>query len=88
MNKQPKKDVIVVFSGRPNSHFFEVGGTAAWVLNPVRARECVYALITRNAHDKRWIPGPEKHLVAVPDRPHQGDHALGLYRRPLSDRIQ
>ena len=61
MNKQPKKDVIVVFSGRPNSHFFEVGGTAAWVLNPVRARECVYALITRNAHDKRWIPGPEKH---------------------------
>ena len=86
MNKQPKKDVIVVFSGRPNSHFFEVGGAAAWVLNPVRARECVYALM-EELHDKRWIPA-RRSIGSRLDRPHQGDHALGLYRRPLSHRIR
>jgi len=54
-------EVVMVFTGRPDSDLFEVGGTRAWVLDPVRARECVYALCTRNAHDNRWVPGPEKH---------------------------
>jgi hypothetical protein len=60
INYQPK-EVVMVFTGNPDSHFFKYGGTLAWTLNPVRARECVYALCTRNAHDERWVPGPQKH---------------------------
>jgi hypothetical protein len=58
------KEVIVLFTARSMEDILNAGGAAAFVLDPLRARECPFALLTRNANDRRWPSGLEEHRAA------------------------
>lgn len=51
-------DAVVVFTAKTVERILNEGGTAAWRLDRVHARECEYAVCTRNVHAD-WSKGPE-----------------------------
>src|SRR5688500_13198667 len=50
MTGTPASDTIVVFTARPLHRILEEGGTQAWKVNPVRARQFTWVVCTRNRH--------------------------------------
>lgn len=68
-NRFRKRAVIIVFTAKTISRLIREGGTSSWVLDPIRAAKCKYAICTRNAEAKpdsenEWGIGPEKHRSA------------------------
>ena len=51
-------DSVVVFTAKTVERILNEGGTAAWRLHRAHARECEYAVCTRNVHAD-WSKGPE-----------------------------
>ena len=45
------KDTIVVFTARSPGRIIEEGGSQAWVLNPIRAKQCKWLVCTQNLHN-------------------------------------
>jgi hypothetical protein len=73
------QEVAVIFTAKSVATLLEEGGTSAWRLDRNHARQCAYAVCTRNAHAD-WVEGPEAHhsaflvgkisdIVAAPNRP-------------------
>jgi hypothetical protein len=62
------QEVVVVFTARRLERILAEGGTSAWRLAPKHARQCKYAICTRNAHGHwdqgDWGNGPEAHHEA------------------------
>ncbi|PPJ01213.1 hypothetical protein C5E51_34420 [Nocardia nova] len=56
-------DTIVVFTARSADRIIREGGSQAWVLNPVRARQCRYLVCTQNQHhpDHEFSDATEPH---------------------------
>jgi HNH endonuclease len=55
--------IIVVFTAQSIEHIINVGGTRSWRLDQENARQCTFAVCTRNAHAD-WVEGPEAHHSA------------------------
>jgi len=55
---------IIVFTYKSVETIIESGGTSSWTLDPVKARQCQYAICTRNAKSKRGRGGDEAHQSA------------------------
>jgi hypothetical protein len=53
-------EVIVVFTAQSVDRILNKGGTSAWKLSRNHARQCAYALCTRNAKAD-WVEGLEDH---------------------------
>ena len=45
------EDTIVVFTARSPERIVREGGSKAWVLNPVRAKQCTWLVCTQNRHN-------------------------------------
>jgi hypothetical protein len=45
-----EKDAIAVFTARSPARIVEEKGSQAWVLNPVRAKQCKWLVCTQNRH--------------------------------------
>jgi hypothetical protein len=45
------EDTVVVFTARSPNRVVREGGSQAWVLNPVRARQCTWLVCTQNRHN-------------------------------------
>jgi hypothetical protein len=45
------EDTIVVFTARSPERIVREGGSQAWVLNPVRAKQCAWLVCTQNRHN-------------------------------------
>ncbi len=45
------RDTIVVFTARSLDRILREGGSQAWVLNPVNARQCRWLVCTQNRHN-------------------------------------
>lgn len=54
---------VVVFTGKGIDRILREGGTSSWRLNRNHARQCAFALCTRNAKIN-WVEGPEPHGAA------------------------
>jgi hypothetical protein len=52
------QETVVVFTAKTIERILNEGGTAAWRLDRVHARQCDYAVCTRNVHAD-WSKGPE-----------------------------
>jgi hypothetical protein len=46
------QDAIVVFTARSPERIIREGGSQAWVLNPVNARQCRWLVCTQNRHNQ------------------------------------
>ena len=57
------EDAIIVFTAKSVERILKEGGTSAWRLDRNHARQCTYAVCTRNAHAD-WTEGPEPHHTA------------------------
>jgi hypothetical protein len=57
------QEAAVVFTAKSVERILKEGGTSAWRLDPKHARQCGYAVCTRNAHAD-WVEGPETHHSA------------------------
>jgi hypothetical protein len=57
------QQVIVVFTAKSVETLLEEGGTSSWRLDRNHARQCAFAVCTRNAYAD-WVEGPEKHHSA------------------------
>jgi hypothetical protein len=57
------REVMMIFTAKSVKEMLRVGGTQSWVLDPVRAKQCEYAVLCRNAHTD-WGDGREPHGVA------------------------
>jgi hypothetical protein len=57
------EEVVMVFTAKSMEHILEEGGTSSWRLDRNHARQCAYAVCTRNAHAD-WVEGPEAHHAA------------------------
>jgi hypothetical protein len=57
------EDTIVVFTARRPDRIVSEGGSQAWVLNPVRAKQCTWLLCTQNRHnpDHEFSDATEPH---------------------------
>jgi hypothetical protein len=57
------EDTIVVFTARSPERIVREGGSQAWVLNPVRAKQCSWLLCTQNRHnpDHEFSDATEPH---------------------------
>jgi hypothetical protein len=53
----------VVFTAKSIERILREGGTSSWRLDRNHARQCTFALCTRNAHAD-WVEGPEAHHSA------------------------
>jgi len=53
----------VVFTAKSIERILAEGGTSSWRLDRNHARQCEYAVCTRNAHAD-WVEGPEAHHAA------------------------
>ena len=58
-----KKEVAVIFTAKSIETILAEGGTSSWRLDRNHARQCPYAVCTRNAHAE-WVEGPEAHHAA------------------------
>lgn len=52
------QEAVVVFTAKTIERILNEGGTSAWRLDRVHARQCDYAVCTRNVHAD-WSRGPE-----------------------------
>lgn len=59
----PSEDTIVVFTARSPERIVREGGSQAWVLNPVRAKQCTWLVCTQNRHnpDHEFSDATEPH---------------------------
>jgi hypothetical protein len=57
------EDTIVVFTARSPARIVREGGSQAWVLNPVRAKQCTWLVCTQNRHnpDHEFSDATEPH---------------------------
>jgi hypothetical protein len=57
------EDTVVVFTARSPERIVAEGGSQAWVLNPVRAKQCTWLLCTQNRHnpDHEFSDATEPH---------------------------
>lgn len=55
--------VLVVFTAKSVERILKEGGTSSWRLDRNNARQCEFAVCTRNAHAD-WVEGPEDHHSA------------------------
>ncbi len=53
----------VVFTAKSIERILREGGTSSWRLDRNHARQCAFAVCTRNAHAD-WVEGPEAHQTA------------------------
>ncbi len=60
---QTPHEATVVFTAKSVERILEEGGTSSWRLDRNHARQCLYAVCTRNAHAD-WVEGPEAHHSA------------------------
>jgi hypothetical protein len=56
-------EAVVVFTAKSAKRIIEEGGTSAWRLDRSHARQCGYAVCTRNTHAD-WAEGTEAHHSA------------------------
>ena len=56
-------EVAIVFTAKSVERILTEGGTSSWRLDRNNARQCSYAVCTRNAHAD-WVEGPEAHHSA------------------------
>ncbi len=56
-------ECAVVFTAKSVERIRREGGTSSWRLDRNRARQCIYAVCTRNAFAD-WVEGPEAHHSA------------------------
>lgn len=56
-------EVVVVFTAKSVERILAEGGTSSWRLDRNHARQCDYAVCTRNAHAD-WVEGNEPHHTA------------------------
>jgi len=57
------QEAIVVFTAKSVERILQEGGTSSWRLDRNHARQCVYAVCTRNANAD-WVEGSEAHHSA------------------------
>ena len=55
--------VVIVFTAKSVERILGEGGTSSWRVDRNHARQCAYAVCTRNAH-ATWTEGPEPHHTA------------------------
>jgi hypothetical protein len=56
-------EAAVVFTAKSIERLLSEGGTSSWRLDRNRARQCAFAVCTRNAYAD-WVEGPEAHHSA------------------------
>jgi hypothetical protein len=58
-----KQDTIVVFTARSPERIVREGGSQGWILNPARAKQCVWLVCTQNRHhpDYEFSDATEPH---------------------------
>jgi hypothetical protein len=58
-----RRDTIVVFTARSMDRILREGGSQAWVLNAVNARQCSWLVCTQNRHnpDQEFSDATEAH---------------------------
>lgn len=56
-------DAVVLFTAKSAERILREGGTSSWRLDRNHARQCVYAVCTRNSHAD-WVEGLEEHHSA------------------------
>ncbi len=56
-------NVIVVFTAKSTQRLLDEGGTSSWRLDRNNARQCEFAVCTRNAHAD-WVEDDEAHHSA------------------------
>jgi hypothetical protein len=56
-------NAAVIFTAKGTQRILREGGTSSWRLNPKNARQCAYAVCTRNAHAS-LVEGSEAHHSA------------------------
>lgn len=63
---ETEKDTIVVLTARSPERIIAEGGSQAWVLNPVRAKQCKWLVCTQNRHhpDHKFSDATEPHGAA------------------------
>ena len=57
------QEIAVVFTAKSVERILAEGGTSSWRLDRNHARQCAYAVCTRNAYAD-WVEGPEAHHSA------------------------
>jgi len=57
------QEVAIIFTAKSVETLLQEGGTSSWRLDRNHARQCVYAVCTRNAY-AGWVEGPEEHHAA------------------------
>jgi hypothetical protein len=57
------KEAAVVFTAKSVERILHEGGTSSWRLDRNHARQCAFAVCTRNANAD-WVEGPEAHHSA------------------------
>ena len=57
------QEVAVVFTAKSIERILREGGTSSWRLDRNHARQCAFAVCTRNAYAD-WVEGPEAHHSA------------------------
>ncbi len=57
------EEAVVVFTAKCIERILREGGTSSWRLDRNHARQCVFAVCTRNANAD-WVEGPEAHHSA------------------------
>lgn len=58
-----ENNVLVVFTAKSVERILREGGTSSWRLDRNNARQCEFAVCTRNANAD-WVEGPEDHHSA------------------------
>ena len=58
-----KEAAVLLFTAKTIERILEEGGTSSWRLDRNHARQCSYAVCTRNANAD-WAKGPEAHRSA------------------------
>lgn len=58
-----REEAAVVFTAKSIERILKEGGTSSWRLDRNHARQCAYAVCTRNAHAD-WVEGSEHHHSA------------------------
>ncbi len=58
-----QKDTIIVFTARSPQRIIREGGSQAWILNPIRAKQCKWVVCTQNRHhpDHTFSDATEPH---------------------------
>jgi hypothetical protein len=56
------REVMLFLTGKSVEETKRAGGTQSWALNPVRARQCEYAVLCQNGHNPAaWADGRAPH---------------------------